>query len=496
MAKNNQKEKDIGITVKKNENFSEWFSQVVSKAELSDIRYGVQGCIVHMPWAIRIIKKMYDKLEEKVEDDEHEPYLFPTLIKQENLLKEKEHAGFTPEVFWITKAGDAKLEEPLALRPTGETQIYPMYSLWLRNHNQLPFKRYQSRHTVFRNEMTTRPFLRGREFLFFETHNMYKNHEDTIVQIKKDLEMMKEVFWDEWKIPFKFFIRPKWDKFLGADNTYVTDTLMPDGKRNQMSSTHDLGINFAKAFNIKFIDENQEEKFAHQSCWGPGIWRLIASIIAIHGDDQGLILPFSLAPYQIVIVPITFSKKPKLTQEILEKTKEIKKILKKTYRVYVDLRSDKSPGFKFNEWEMKGVPIRLEIGPKDLENNQVTVSRRTSNEKIQIKFDELETNIKNSAELFQKEIENKATNYFKDNTRNANTLDEIKKIIKSFRGFVKIPFCSIIDGEECANTIKSETNGAYVCGEEWPTAKETPENSICPICKKPAKKYVFIAKSY
>jgi prolyl-tRNA synthetase len=494
MAKNNEKE--IGITVTKKDNFSEWFSQVVIKAELVDIRYGVQGCIVHMPWAMKIIRLIYTKIEEKVEEDEHDPFLFPTLIKQENLLKEEEHAGFTPEVFWITKGGNTTLEEPLALRPTGETQIYPMYSLWLRNHNQLPFKRYQSRHTVFRNEMTTRPFLRGREFLFFETHNMYKNHDDTLIQIKKDLEMMKELFWDEWKIPFKFFVRPQWDKFLGADNTYVTDTLMPDGKRNQMSSTHDLGINFAKAFNIKFKDENQKEKFAHQSCWGPGIWRLMAGLIAIHGDDQGLILPFSLAPYQIVIVPITFSKNQELNEKIINKCIEIKKQLSNLYRVHLDLRDEKSPGFKFNDWEMKGVPIRIELGPKDLENNQITISRRTIKEKSQINFDDIINKINLETKKFQKEIETRSTEYFADNTRNATTLEEIKKIISTFRGFVKIPFCSIETGEECANLIKAETQGAYVCGEEWPNSEDTPKGSLCPVCGKSAKKYVYIAKSY
>jgi prolyl-tRNA synthetase len=490
------KEKNIGITVKKNENFSEWFTQVVDRAELADIRYGVQGCIVHLPWAMRILKIMYNKLEEKVENDDHEPYLFPTLIKEDNLLKEKEHAGFTPEVFWITKAGDNKLEKPMALRPTGETQIYPMYSLWLRNHNQLPFKRYQSRHTVFRNEMTTRPFLRGREFLFFETHNMYENHEDTIKQVKKDLEMMKELFWDKWKIPFKFFVRPKWDAFLGAKNTFVTDTLMPDGKRNQMSSTHDLGTNFSKAFNIKFKDKNQEEQFAHQSCWGPGIWRIMAALIGVHGDDQGLVLPFSLAPYQIVIVPITFTKKPEISKKIISKCKEIKKELSEKYRVKIDLREDKSPGFKFNEWEMKGVPIRIEIGPRDLEKENITISRRTKNEKSQIAFNNVHKSIDSEAKMFQEEIEKRSTEYFADNTRKATTLDEIKKIMKEFKGFIKIPFCSITEGQDCADIIKSETNGAYVCGEEWPDAEDTPEGSKCPVCGKPAKKYVYIAKSY
>ena len=200
MTKN---EKKIGITVKKNENFSEWFTQVTGPegAELADIRYGVQGFIVHMPWAMRILRKIYDYLEEELESAGHEPFLFPTVIKKENLETEKEHAGFAPDVFWVTEAGSKKLEEPVALRPTGETQIYPMYSLWLRSHSQLPFKRYQSRITVFRNEKTTRPFLRGREFMFFETHNMYADHAGVMKQIEEDMNIMKRVYWDKLKLP-------------------------------------------------------------------------------------------------------------------------------------------------------------------------------------------------------------------------------------------------------------------------------------------------------
>jgi len=490
------KEKTIGITAKRNENFSEWFTQVVNNAELADIRYGVQGCIVHLPWAMRILRRIYNYLEDEIEQDGHEPFLFPTLIKEENLMKEKEHAGFTPEVFWIKEAGSEKLDEPLALRPTGETQIYPMYSLWLRNHNQLPFKRYQSRHTVFRNEMTTRPFLRGREFLFFESHNMYKNHEGAMNQVKKDLEMMNKVFWNIFKLPFKFFKRPQWDKFLGADNTFVADTLMPDGKRNQMSSTHDLGTNFAKAYDIKYKDENQKDQYAHQTCWGPGIWRIMAGLIGVHGDDQGLILPFNLAPYQIVIVPITFSKKPELSQQVIDKANEIKQQLSNNFRVHIDLRTDKSPGFKFNDWEMKGVPLRIEIGPRDLENNKITLSRRTSPDKIDISFDKLDSSISKQADIFQKEVETRAKEYFADNTREAKTLDEIKEIVSQFKGFVKIPFCSIETGKDCAEVIKAETQGAYVCGEEWPNTEDAPKGSKCSICGKPAKKYVYIAKSY
>jgi len=491
-------EKKVGITVKKNENFSEWFTQVVGPegAELADVRYGVQGFVVHMPWSMRILRRLYEYLEDEIEKDGHEPMLFPTVIKKENLEREKEHAGFAPDVFWVTAAGDKKLEEEVALRPTGETQIYPMYSLWLRGNSQLPYKRYQSRITVFRNEKTTRPFLRGREFMFFETHNMYATHEDVMEQIESDRQIMKRVYWDKLRLPHIFLIRPQWDKFLGANNTYVSDTLMPDGRRNQMSSTHDLGQNFAKAYDIKFTDKDGEIKYAHQSCFGPGIWRIMAALIGIHGDDNGLILPFEIAPYQIVIVPVLFSNEEE-NRKIIEKCDELEEELKQKYRVYFD-NSNNTPGWKYNQWEMKGVPIRIELGPKDLKEDKIVLVRRTGH-KTKTTLSELDQTIKQEAMALDDDIKSKAEKYFAHNTKTAETLSEIKSTIKSFRGFVKAPFCSIDkDGEGCADIIKAETEGAYVCGIPWlKEEQEQPrKGAVCAVCKKTAKHIVYIAKSW
>jgi len=494
---NKNKNKSIGITVKKSENFSEWFTQVTGPegAELADVRYGVQGFVVHMPWAMRILRKIYDYLEEEVEMDGHEPFLFPTVIKKESLEKEEEHAGFAPDVFWVTEAGNKKLEEPVALRPTGETQIYPMYSLWLRSHSQMPFKRYQSRITVFRNEKTTRPFLRGREFMFFETHNMYSNHDDVMTQIETDMNIMKRVYWDKLKIPHIFFIRPAWDKFLGADNTYVSDTLMPNGRRNQLSSTHDLGNNFAKAYDIRFTDKDEKKKYAFQTCFGPGIWRIMAAIIGIHGDDKGLILPFDIAPYQVVIVPVLFSNEEE-NKKIIEKCQELTTALKGKYRVYFD-NSDNTPGWKYNYWEMKGVPLRVEIGPKDLQKDQVMLIRRTGS-KSMVPFKEINNAIDKESKILDSDIEKTAKAYFDNNTKSAETLDELKKILSSFRGFVKVPFCSIDkDGEEFAEILKEETQGGYVCGIPWiESERESAKGKKCIISGKPAKHIVYVAKSW
>ncbi|MBI5064913.1 proline--tRNA ligase [Candidatus Woesearchaeota archaeon] len=487
-----------GSKANKQDNFSEWYSQICGEtgAKLVDLRYDVQGFIVHRPWSMRVLRKIYSFFEEEVEKDNHEPMLFPTVIPEEHLLKEKEHAGFTPEVFWVEYAGDKKLEKRLALRPTGETQIYPLYSLWIRSYNDLPLKGYQSRITTFRNEMTTRPFLRGREFMFFETHDVFETHDEAVSQIKKDLIMMKNTIRDKLKIPFLFFQRPKWDVFKGADETFTSDSILPDGKRIQVSSTHDLGHNFAKAFNVQFVGKDGKRSYAFQTCFGPGIWRIFGTMIAIHGDDQGLMLPFCVAPVQVVIIPITFVKDPEASKKVLELSKKLESELKNlNYSVLVDL-TNKTPGFKFNEWEMKGVPIRIEIGPRDLEQNQVTVSARTSKEKLAVKINELKNKLPELAEQNDKVLEETAIKYFKDNIKNAKTLDEVKSIIKDHRGFVRIPFCSVmLDGKKCAEKLKTETNGVDVCGFLFEKEEKLASSDTCAVCGKKATKIVYAAKS-
>ena len=481
-----------GITVKKEDNFSEWYTQVVQKAELADIRYDVQGFIVHMPWATRIARSIYEYFEESVEADGHEPMLLPTVIPEESLKKEQEHAGFVPEVFWVTEAGTQKLERKFALRPTGETQIYPMYSLWIRSHNDLPFKRYQSRITVFRNEMQTRPFLRGREFMFFETHDVFETHGNAMSQIEKDMEIMTEVVQNQLLIPFVSLKRPQWDKFLGADNTFASDTLNPDGRRTQISSTHDLGQNFSKPFNVKFTDKDGKEQYAYQTCFGPGIWRILASIIAIHGDDTGLVLPFNIAPLQVVIIPIVFSSKQNESKKTAAYCTQLQKQLQKSgYRVHFDARSHISPGEKYNLWELKGVPLRIEIGPREAKSKTITITRRTDKKRITAK--EIIKEITKQSKLVDKHIREQAQNYFKNSTKSASLLQEVKTILEQHRGFVLAPFCSTEkDGRPCAEKLKEETT-AHVCG--TPLQEKKPQNAKCIICQKPAKHIVYIAKS-
>ena len=487
--------KEEGITAKKDE-FSEWYTQVINKAELADIRFGIQGFIVHRPWGFLIIRKIYEYLEKEVERDSHIPFLFPIAVKEADLNKEKEHAGFTPNVFWVGEAGSEKLEERFALRPTGEAQIYPMYSLWFRSYKDLPFKGYQSRISAFRNEMTTRPFLRGREFLFFETHDVFNTHEESLKQIKKDLEICKEVIYKKLKIPFLYFKRPQWDKFKGAVNSFTPDTIMPDGKRNQLASTHDLGQNFSKAYNIKVAGEDKKEEYVWQTCFGPGIWRIMAALIGIHGDDKGLILPFDTSPIQIVIVPILFSDKKLEGIKTIKKCKEIGKNIEKLgYKILLD-DSEGSPGYKYNKWELKGVPIRIEIGPKELKEKKITLVKRTDNKRIKINIKSIGKEIKKNADMLDRQIKTKADNYFKDNTKNANSINELKELLKKHRGFIKVPFCSIeMDGEKCSNILKKETDGGDICGTLYPKEDKLINNK-CIICNKKANHLVYVVKSY
>lgn len=489
--------KEKGITVKKSDDFSEWFTQVTQKAELVDIRYGVQGFVVHMPWAMWISRRIYNYFEDAVEQDGHQPILMPTVIPEENLKKEAEHAGFIPDVFWLTEAGAVKLERKLALRPTGETQIYPMYALWIRSYQDLPFKRYQSKITVFRNEMVTRPFLRGREFMFFETHDVFATHEEALAQIREDMAMMEQVVRNKLLLPFIFFKRPQWDKFKGADDTFASDTLNPDGRRVQISSTHDLGTNFAEAFDVTFMDKDGQEKHGHQTCFGPGIWRIIAALIAIHGDDQGLVLPFELAPIQIVIVPVTFTGKEKDNEKVLETCEQIEHDVRELgYRVHFDDRDGITPGEKYNIWEMKGVPIRLEIGPREAAAGTATLARRTDRKKESVETDKhlLQKELAIQAALVNTHIKERAEKYFADNTKIATDLDDVKDVLEKHRGFVKAPFCSLeMDGQQCADVLKAQTT-AYVCG--TPLDEEKPKKTDrCCVCGKPAKHIVHIATS-
>jgi len=477
-----------GVNAKKEENFSEWFTQIIQKAELADLRYNVKGFLVFQPWSVLSMEKMYDYYEKSLQKKGHRPYWFPTVIPKSNLEKEKEHVeGFTPEVFWVTHGGKNKLEEPLALRPTSETAFYQMFSLWIRSYKDLPFKTYQ-RANIFRCETkSTRPFMRSREFYWIETHNAHATKEDAMKQVYEDMKTTQEVLHDIFGLPFIFFERPAWDRFPGAERTFAADVLNPDGKVLQQPSTHLLSQKFSKGFNVKFADKDGKEKYCWITCYGPAISRIFASIIIVHGDDKGLKFPWEIAPVQVVIVPIDLNDKKikKVAEDLKEKIEEFAS-------VEIDY-SEKRPGEKFNYWEMKGVPIRIDLGMKDIQNKEITLFRRDLDKKIVINENKAIDEIRKISKEITKNLAKKADMIFADRTKKAKNLEDIKKIITE-GGIAKAEFCSVEKkGEKCAEKIEKET-GAEVRGTKL-DEKEKPKGK-CAICGKKAGHIVYIARAY
>lgn len=491
MVKKKKSAPITGITVSKEEDFSSWYTELINKAELADIRYNIKGFIVYREWATITIRKMYKKTEDLLERKGHLPLTMPSLIPESNFLLEAEHVeGFAPEVFWVTEAGSSgKLSERLALRPTSETALYKMYALWIRSYKDLPFKRYLSCQVWRYEGKMTRPFFRGREFHWIESHNVFASMEDAMKQVKEDMETTYQILQDECCIPIIFFQRPEWDKFAGAVHTYAADALMGSGKVLQLPSTHLLGQNFAKAFEVKFVDKDGEEKYGYQTCYGPAQSRNYGAMIAYLGDDKGLVLPFDLAPIQIVIIPIIYKGKEDV---VLSKAKSIYNKFKDDYTVKLD-DTDESVGNKFYYWELKGVPIRIEVGPKDIKNNQVVVVKRHSGEKFTIKDGELQDFIDKVAKNYTKEIKEKSLIEFESQVECVYEKDAAIEAINNGK-IVCCGFCSIdMDAYHCAEVVEKEIGGE-VRGKR--VDEEKHEFATCLICGKPAGCTVYIAKSY
>ncbi len=445
-----------------------------------DLRYGVKGFPVIMPLAAKIIQLIYQKWQTILEDDEHKPVIFPAVIPEHNFEREAEHVeGFKPEVFWITEAGDEKLAERLALRPTSETAFYPMYSMWIQGRKDLPLKLYQSVQVWRYETKATRPFFRTREFWWIETHCAFANEEEARAQVQRDMENTRKILWDELSIPFMFFQRPQWDKFAGAVDTYAADTIMPDGRFLQLPSTHYLGTGFAKAFNIMFRDSDGNMKPVHQTCHGPPITRTLGALVAIHGDDKGLILPFHYAPVQVVVIPIPGKDMEKLKKYIDE--------INLPYRVVKDFRPQ-TPGWKFYDWEMKGVPFRIEVGDREMANHSYTVVRRDGK-----KWDvhDLNAFFERAVAEYDRWLKERAMEYWNSKIEEAHTLEEIKEIVSKGK-VAKVPFCSVdSDGEACALRLKEW--GITVRGK---VMDGTPVEGECPICGREAKVWTYVGRQY
>jgi len=441
---------DKGITVSKKEDFSEWYTQVVLKAKLADYA-PVKGLIVLRPDGYSIWESLRNTFDKKFAKNGIRNGFLPILIPESLLGKEQKHfEGFNPEVFWVTHSGNNEIGERLALRPTSETLAYTMYAKWIQSWRDLPLK-INFWNTALRAEIKgTKPFLRTSEFLWQEGHTVHATKEDAEEEVMKILEIYKKTVEEELAIPVTTGKKSEKEKFVGAVYTTTMESIMPDGKALQMGTSHFLGQNFSKPFEVKFADKDNVEHFAWQTSWGVS-WRLIGAMIMIHGDDQGLVLPPKIAPMQVVIVPIYKNDEGK--EKVLPKVEEIRKILEsKEIRVHVDDRSELSLGYKFNDWELKGVPIRIEIGPKDIEKQSVVIAKRYNREKSSLGFTEIEK-ISTILDEIQNDMLKTAREQTKTNTIDISDYTEFKSKIEK-GGFFSAPWCGKL---ECEEKIKEET---------------------------------------
>ena len=479
--------KDIGMTVKKSEDFSEWYTQVVIKAELADYT-AMKGFMACMPYGYAIWEKIREFIDREIKKTGHKNAYFPTLIPESFLKKEAEHfAGFTPEVFWVTHAGDNELSERLAARPTSETIAYDSYARWIKSWRDLPLL-LNFWNSVLRAEIkATKPFLRTSEFLWQEGHTVHATKADAHKEVMQILEMYRDLVENQLAIPVLAGTKTDSEKFVGALYTTTLEALMCDGKALQMGTSHNLGQNFSKPFGIKYVGTDEKEHFAWTASWGVS-WRLIGGLIMVHGDDKGLVLPPKIAPIQVVIVPIFYNDEVKT--KVFQRMNDVAEALRKTgLDVEVDDRAQYTPGWKFNEWELRGVPLRLEIGPKDLEKNQVTGVRRDTREKIRINDQELVERVHSLLEDVQENLFKKAKQFLDEHTTSVSDYEQFKRIILADGGFVKACWCS---DSSCEQKIKEET-GATI--RVLPFEKE-PVPSKCVYCGKNADQIAYFARAY
>ncbi len=466
------------------ENFSEWFHDILEEANITDSRYPIKGMAIWMPYGFKIRKYMLEKIKELLDKD-HEEVLFPLLVPETELAKEGEHVkGFEEEVYWVTKGGKNDLNEKLALRPTSETAIYPMYALWIRSHIDLPIKYYQVVNTFRYETKHTRPLIRVREITTFkEAHTAHATKEESDEQIQDFIEIYKE-FLDSFGIPYLISKRPIWDTFPGADYTMAFDAIMPDGKTLQIGTIHNLGQTFAKTFDITFEDKDGEHKYVYQTCAGVSD-RVVASIIGIHGDEKGLRLPPMVSPNQVTIIPILFKKGK---EEVMAKCADIKNELENAgLRVNIDDR-DIRPGKKFYDWELKGTPLKLELGPRDLENNITIAMRRDDGEKVEIPLDDnLVDSVKDLLDKYEENLSKTAWDFQKEHVKFTENLDEVAELIEA--GYVvSFNWCG---DDECGKQIE-EVTGYDILGihdDAEPGAK-------CISSDEDAKYLALIAKTY
>jgi prolyl-tRNA synthetase, family I len=463
--------------------FAQWYTDVVKKAELIDYT-SVKGCMIYRPNGYAIWENIQKCLDTKFKATGVENVYLPMLIPESLLKKEEDHVeGFAPEVAWVTHGGLDKLEERLCIRPTSEVLFCDHWSKTVKSYRDLP-KLYNQWTSVLRWEKTTRPFLRSKEFLWQEGHTLHSSKEEAEERTLTMLNIYKECVENDLAVPLIVGRKTESDKFAGAVATYTIEAMMPDGKALQSGTSHFFGDGFAKAFDIKYLDKNNELVAPFQTSWGMST-RLIGALIMVHGDDSGLILPPRIAPTQAMIIPIAMHK-----DGVKEKANELLEKLNNTnIRTKIDL-SDKTPGWKFSKQEMLGIPVRIEIGPRDIENNEAVIVRRDTREKITVSLDEIDTKLKELFETIQSDMFNKAKNYLDAHVYEATILDEMTKLFNEKQGFIKAMWCG---NEECEDEIKYATGGA---SSRCIPFKEEKLSEKCVCCSKEAKHMVYFGKSY
>ena len=464
-----------------NVDFAQWYTDVVKKAEL--IEYSsVRGCMIIRPYGYAIWENIQKNLDARFKATGHENVYMPMFIPESLLQKEKEHVeGFAPEGAWVTHGGSEKLTEKLCVRPTSETLFCDHYANIIHSYRDLP-KLYNQWCSVVRWEKTTRPFLRTTEFLWQEGHTAHATAEEAQEETIRMLNVYADFCEQILAIPVVKGRKTDKEKFAGAKETYTIESLMHDGKALQSGTSHNFGDGFAHAFDIQYTDKDNQLKYVHQTSWGVTT-RLVGAIIMVHGDDNGLVLPPMVAPTQLVIIPIAQHK-----EGVLDKANELKNRLAAFARVKMD-DSDKMPGWKFSEYEMKGVPLRLEIGPKDIEKNQAVLVRRENGEKIFISLDELEEKVKEVLAEIQSGLLEKARNHRDSKTYKAASMEEFERIVNETPGFVKAMWCG---GQECEDKIKEKTGATSRC---IPFEQEKISDH-CVCCGKPADKMLYWGKAY
>ncbi|MDN5301902.1 MAG: prolyl-tRNA synthetase [Thermoanaerobacteraceae bacterium] len=467
----------------KSQDFSQWYVDVILKAELADYS-PVRGCMVIRPYGYAVWENMQKLLDARFKSTGHKNAYFPLFIPESLLKKEAEHVeGFAPEVAWVTHGGQEELAERIAVRPTSETIICSMYSKWIKSWRDLPVLINQWCNVV-RWEKSTRPFLRTAEFLWQEGHTAHRTEEDAEEETLKMLEIYRDFVETDLALPVIKGRKSENEKFAGALRTYTIEAMMSDGKALQAGTSHNLGQHFSKVFDITFLDQDGQLKNVWQTSWGVST-RLIGAIIMTHGDDRGLKLPPKIAPVQVIIVPISSQKK----DMVLNKAAEIFARLKQDFRLEMDDRDEYTPGWKFNEWEMKGVPVRLEVGPKDIEKHQVILVRRDTGEKISVDESEINSKLKSLLDEIQVNMFRQAKRFMDENTREIEDFEEFKKVIEEKRGFIKTHWC---ENGDCEKFIKEQTGATLRC---IPFEQDASPGR-CIVCGKEANKVVYFAKSY